>query len=507
MHRRDLRIRFQKLFSEIKIRFILRSYKTSARPFKRLRNRLLPGVGYLLPILIAAAVTVTLFLSFPPSVSSSMSVPVQEPQPGVIVSYEDIEFGWVDSKQAFYLLKQRFPPERQWVFTNSLVKRKLVFTASSVRRPDREIENTAAELNEFLDSYIPGYCIAVQEEPLVVLEAQEDCEFIIKRLIQDFTPEANGEEERITDLSVKIAEHPRILRGIFKKTELLSPEDALRYLKKGTMEEKIYTVVPKDTIWSIAQNYGLTMDEIVRANPEIRPDYIYPGDTISLIVPKPFLTVHTEYTREFTRRIQYRTIVKADPALYRTEAITERRGSFGKERITAKITMKNGLMTDRETVSSEILVQPVSAVVRMGTARTPEDILVASAVLPPGIGVITSHFGPRWGRFHYGIDVSSPLGTPVHAYKSGTVAFTGYDPILGNMVAISHGSHLVTRYGHAQSILVSTGQRVAEGEVIALSGNTGYSTGPHVHFEIRKKGVAMDPLQYLLNLQQQENSQ
>ncbi len=512
MHRHDYRIWFQKLLYNIKVRLIIFFYKSRVSTKKRgigtffqNRKRLLGNAGYVLPTAIATVITAIFFLYSPPAVSSNIEVPVPEPQTGVIVSFDDTDFGWIESKQAFYQLKDRFGPEDRWIFTDNSMKEGLSYLETAVRKPEKEVESTVEALKVFAAEHKPGCCINAEGRILAVLEDEESCEQVVEQIIDELTPKKTVETEKIFDLTISVEENPVIVPGVFKRDEILSLEEAVRYLQKGTLEEETYTVIPNDTIWSIARAHGLSMDEIIRANPEIRPDYIYPGDTLSLIVPKPFLTVTAEYTREYTRRIQYRTIVKADPGLYRTEAITERAGSFGEEQITARIKMVNGLLDDREIVKTKELRSPTAAVVRMGTARTPDDILVASAILPPGVGVITSHFGPRWGRFHYGIDVSSPMGTPVHAYKAGTVAFTGFDPVLGNLVIISHGNDLVTRYGHMTSFLVKTGQKVEAGEPLSLSGNSGYSTGPHVHFEIRIKGVAMDPLQYLWNQERQDN--
>ncbi len=246
------------------------------------------------------------------------------------------------------------------------------------------------------------------------------------------------------------------------------------------------------------------MDEIIKANPELDPDHIYPGDRLSLIVPKPFLTVEVEYIHEYTRQVRFHTRVIMDPGLYRNESVIQRRGRFGEEKVRARLRLVNGLLREKEFIKITELSASVTAVIRQGTARTPDDILVASAFLPGGVGMITSNFGPRWGRFHYGIDVSAPVGTPVHAYEEGTVEFAGHSGILGNLVTLKHKNGLVTRYGHADVIKVNPGDKVEKGQTIMLSGNSGYSTGPHVHFEVRNSGVAVDPLRYLKSLQKSE---
>lgn len=115
----------------------------------------------------------------------------------------------------------------------------------------------------------------------------------------------------------------------------------------------------------------------------------------------------------------------------------------------------------------------------------------------PANGQFTSPFGYRWGRLHGGIDIAVPVGTPVQASAAGTVRIAGWVGGYGNYVCIDHGGGLSTCYAHNSRLGVSVGQRVAKGQVIAASGNTGNSTGPHSHFETRVNGVQRDPMGYL----------
>jgi murein DD-endopeptidase MepM/ murein hydrolase activator NlpD len=119
------------------------------------------------------------------------------------------------------------------------------------------------------------------------------------------------------------------------------------------------------------------------------------------------------------------------------------------------------------------------------------------ALMWPVSGPVTSPFGWRWGRMHEGIDIAVPTGTPVHAAQSGRVIFAGWMGGYGNLVVIDHGGGLATAYGHNSSIAAGNGQSVAQGQVIAYAGSTGNSTGPHLHFEVRVNGAAVDPLGYL----------
>lgn len=113
----------------------------------------------------------------------------------------------------------------------------------------------------------------------------------------------------------------------------------------------------------------------------------------------------------------------------------------------------------------------------------------------PSRGAITSRFGPRRMGSHHGVDLRAPVGTPVKSSMGGTVSFAGWkNSIYGNMVAVKHPNGLVTRYAHLSRVTVRPGQKVAQGQVVARSGNTGRSTGPHIHFEVLKNGRAINPL-------------
>jgi murein DD-endopeptidase MepM/ murein hydrolase activator NlpD len=100
-------------------------------------------------------------------------------------------------------------------------------------------------------------------------------------------------------------------------------------------------------------------------------------------------------------------------------------------------------------------------------------------------------------RFHPGIDIAAPAGTPVRAAAGGAVTFAGWDPQYGYLVGIDHGMGIETFYGHNSRLTVTAGQRVERGTLIGWVGSTGRSSGPHLHFEVRKDGIPVDPRQYL----------
>ncbi len=117
----------------------------------------------------------------------------------------------------------------------------------------------------------------------------------------------------------------------------------------------------------------------------------------------------------------------------------------------------------------------------------------------PARGVLTSGYGPRWGRMHRGIDIAAPTGTPIHAAASGEVTVAGWNSGgYGNLVEIRHPDGSMTRYAHNSKLLVRKGDRVEQGQQVALMGSTGFSTGPHLHFEIHPSGSgATNPMAFL----------
>jgi murein DD-endopeptidase MepM/ murein hydrolase activator NlpD len=149
---------------------------------------------------------------------------------------------------------------------------------------------------------------------------------------------------------------------------------------------------------------------------------------------------------------------------------------------TVMVTYENGEETEREVIDREMVVEPVSGEVHVGVREKP------LYVLPVEDYVFTSGYGARWGTTHCGIDLAVTTGT--------VVIQSGWNGGYGISVYLEHDDGSVTRYGHMSETLVMVGERVTQGETIGLSGNTGDSTGPHVHFEIRIDDSAVDPCGY-----------
>jgi murein DD-endopeptidase MepM/ murein hydrolase activator NlpD len=120
-----------------------------------------------------------------------------------------------------------------------------------------------------------------------------------------------------------------------------------------------------------------------------------------------------------------------------------------------------------------------------------------SAVRWPVNDRVTSEYGPRWGRIHEGIDIAGRHGAPIHAAETGWVAHAGWIGGYGNTLVMDHGGGMTTLYGHMDGFAVSAGQTISIGQVIGYVGNSGFSQGPHLHFEIRVAGAPVNPRKYL----------
>lgn len=161
---------------------------------------------------------------------------------------------------------------------------------------------------------------------------------------------------------------------------------------------------------------------------------------------------------------------------------------------------RGGALTDPEVVRTEAYVRLAATL-----ARDPSPSVFSGRLANwPIVGRITSPFGPRWGGFHNGLDIAGAMNTPVRAAAAGQVVVAGKPSLAygdtATIVIVAHGGELATVYVHLSDErppIVRVGQHVAAGEVIAYTGSTGWSTGPHVHFMTVISGRAVDPLQYL----------
>lgn len=158
-----------------------------------------------------------------------------------------------------------------------------------------------------------------------------------------------------------------------------------------------------------------------------------------------------------------------------------------------------------ETVSSASAVQHENFQLLLKKLEAKRNILAATPSIRPVDGWVTSRFGHRKSpftnrkEFHKGLDIATRKGTPIVAPADGVVTFAGRKGLMGNMLTLTHGYGMITRFGHIHKFTKKKGEKVKRGDTIALVGNTGRSTGPHVHYEVHINGVPVNPEKYILN--------
>ncbi len=211
---------------------------------------------------------------------------------------------------------------------------------------------------------------------------------------------------------------------------------------------------------------------------------------------KPLLSVQTEEVLTYYEPIPYAIEYEDTMSKYKGETTVKSKGTEGQKEIVAKIIRTNGVEVEKEILKETTISQPMAQVVLRGTKEPPKLVGTGTFIYPIR-GTLTSRFGYRWGSMHPALDIAAPTGTPIKASDGGTVTFAGYQGSYGYMVEIDHGGNRKTRYAHCSKLLVKVGQKVYQGMHIANVGNTGNSTGPHVHFEVLINGVQKNPLSYL----------
>lgn len=158
-----------------------------------------------------------------------------------------------------------------------------------------------------------------------------------------------------------------------------------------------------------------------------------------------------------------------------------------------------------DDLSTNIRLEEVEQQTLASLMRSHKDSLLSTPSIWPVKGYLTSGFGPRRAplsgatRVHKGLDISNRIGTPIRATARGAVTFAGQDGAYGICVILDHGNGIVTRYAHMDRAIVTTGGYVQRGDVIGALGNSGRSTGPHLHYEVIVNGVEVNPMRYILN--------
>lgn len=313
-----------------------------------------------------------------------------------------------------------------------------------------------------------------------------------------------GEEKSFDDfdlgiLNMDFSEEVEVVEAYLPENQLTGLAAAIDDVTKEQEMPGEYEVVQGDTLSEISIKVNIPMDRIIEMNETLEDENstIRVGDKLIITVPEPELSVERLEENYYEEIYDADIIYVEEDSWYTNQTQVLQQPSAGFRKIIADVSYLNDKEISREILKEEIVMEAVPKIVKRGTKIPP------TYIKPISGGRQTSGFGRRnaptkgASSYHKGVDWAVPTGTAVFASCGGTVAKAGWGSGYGYVVYINHEDGRQTRYGHLSKVLVKAGQKVKQGERIALSGNTGVSTGPHVHFEILINGSQVNPLKYL----------
>ena len=415
---------------------------------------------------------------------------------GEVIGYVSDEKGFIDAKnEARDMLKNAGEEDTLPSVTYSLAIVDKNRLTDSEKLCDMLLERSSAGLEKACGVFVDGSLFAV-------ISGEEEGRSIMSSLLSEY----ESDEKFI----VSFAEEIEFRQGFYDDDSIISAADFRRLLVQGEKKTAVYKAGKNDTLDSIAAEYSMTKEELLTLNGITDEEpVIEEGSEIKVLETGTTLTlkeVKAEVTAEAT---DFDTVELQTNALYSGTSRVLLEGKKGYDQVTRLVTYIDGERVSATETSRLTVTQPVAKRIQVGTKPLDEAYSnsMGGIFLWPIIGAygINSDYGWRWGKLHAGIDLGmgnepgTSLGKPVIAVAQGTVLVASVHSSYGYYVIIDHGGGLQTLYAHclANSLMVVPGQIVAAGEPIARVGSTGYSTGPHLHFEVRVNGNRVNPRPYL----------
>ncbi len=341
----------------------------------------------------------------------------------------------------------------------------------------------------------------VKEEPKGDVFVNGGISEQLEMMFAAYEPEKEPEFEDfdIGISAIGFSEEIEIVEAYLPVSQMISLDQAIQELTMEQEQQQIYEVVSGDTLSEIALTVNLPMEDIVAMNDSLESvnSTLQIGQELIITVPEPELSV-VRHEVNYYEEIYDADIVYVDnDDWFTTQTVVLQQPSAGFRKVVVDETYVNDTQTERTILKEEVVMEAVAKIVERGTKIPP------SYIKPLSGGRASSGFGPRKAptagasTYHKAQDWATPVGTPIYASCGGTVSKAGWGSGYGYVVYIDHPDGRQTRYAHLSKILVKAGQSVKQGEKIALSGNTGITSGPHLHFEMLINGTQVDPMKYL----------
>lgn len=356
-------------------------------------------------------------------------------------------------------------------------------TMNATQVCDAILRNSGDAIAEAVGLYVEGEFVGAMQD------ADE-----LTDVLESLKEEQTQYDKDDPDQRVEFVQDVKTEEGLFPISTVMSGKKMKNKLTSQTVVEKSYEVKSGDTFSRIAQRHDMTSSELKALNPQVEnTNLLQIGDKLVVQRAQSFLQVKLVKTIRYTEVIDYKT-----QTVYRSDkdegysAVTTR-GQEGSQDVVAEIVYVDGIETERAVVSTTVTKKAVTKVVEVGTRK------IAPFYWPVPV---CHRVYQSYHSGHKAWDISSGgtpvMGTALLAADSGTVIFAqvGWNGAYGNMVKIRHANGIVTLYAHMDAIYVSEGQRVSRGQQIGTVGNSGRSTGPHLHFEVIRNGVRVNPSSY-----------
>lgn len=393
------------------------------------------------------------------------------------------------------------------------VGEKVTYVPEKMFRPSYDNEKVLNVLKEDISIKVEATKVEINGELLGYVNDPQDADAAIKQIKQKYVSEAvlkkvskpNYDAKSIdleignsTVLDVSLSEKVSLNKEKVVPQEILSVEQLVKLLEKGTLTEKTHTIKSGDVLGKVASNYNLSTQEVLKLNPDLNSSSVLQvGQKVNVTDYDPYLDVVVTEEKRKKETIDYETKVKTSDEMYKGDKKIEQKGQEGSKEIHYKIKKKNGEVVEEELLNEEVLKEPVKEIVIKGTKVIPSRG-TGNFAWPAVGGSITSKLGYRWGSYHKGIDIAGVSNRTLKAADNGVVESAGWDSGgYGNKVVINHNNGYKTIYAHLKSVSVNAGQTVRKGQSIGKMGTTGHSTGVHLHFELYKNGSVQNPLNYI----------
>jgi len=329
--------------------------------------------------------------------------------------------------------------------------------------------------------------------------------------------ETDSIEKYLDERLEKVRSEPGVKDACYKKkityrNSLFSPQnisDSSKVISyfENEITEQYYTIEEGDSLYLIAEDHGMSFDDLMAINPEIEdPDLCFVGSTIRVSCHIESMPVLITRQTEETVSVPFDTMTVESDSLFCGESEMLVSGVNGESVNTLNVVYEGTNEVSREIVSTRIVTEPVAEMIAVGTktrqtvASPGSDDIVLNGtgkfMWPVNGGWISDPFGSD--RYHKGLDIAAGEGTEIYAAADGKVVAAGWNTGgYGYFVMIDHGEGYVTLYAHMSKVIASNGAEVKCGDLIGEVGTTGDSTGNHLHFEVRYQNVCQNPALYL----------